>query len=143
GSLRGAVPGGALEIIETQLSRVAASPQTALGWGRVVSLAIAFWSASKGVRGLIDALNIAYDEKEDRGFFKRTGLTLLLTIGGIVGALLAIAALVIVPAVIGAMGIGTAGAVLAQIARWAVLLAVIFVSLTVLYRFAPARKQPD
>lgn len=140
GALRGAVPGGALEIIETQLSRVAGSPQTALGWGLVVSLVIAFWSASKGVRGLIDALNIAYDEKEDRGFFKRTGLTLLLTVGGVVGALLAIGALVIVPAVIEAMDIGTAGAVLAQVARWAVLLGVIFVSLTVLYRYGPARK---
>lgn len=133
------LPSGAREIIDEQLTRVASTSSSTLGWGLLLSVVLAFWSASKGVRGLIDAINIAYDERESRGFFKRTGLTLLLTIGGIFAVILAVGALVAVPAILGSIGLGTVGHVLAQIARWVVLVAVIIVGLAVLYRLAPSR----
>ncbi len=135
-----ALPSGAREVIETQLSRIAGSSRAALGWGLAASLLVAFWSASKGVRGLIMAMNIAYGERETRGFLKRTGLTLLLTVLAIVGIVLAIVALVAVPAIIGALDLGTTGVVLTQIARWAVLLGVILIGLAAIYRFGPSRE---
>lgn len=134
-----ALPSGARDVIETQLSRIAGSSRTSLGWGLAASLVVAFWSASKGIRGLIMAMNIAYGERETRGFLARMGLTLLLTVLAIVGIVLAIVALVAVPAVIGALDLGTTGVVLTQIARWAVLLGVILIGLAAIYRFGPSR----
>lgn len=134
-----ALPGAARDVIDTQLSRIAGTSRTSLGWGLAASLVVAFWSASKGVRGLIMAMNIAYGERETRGFLVRTGLTLLLTVLAIVGIVLAIVALVAVPAIIGALDLGTMGVVLTQIARWAVLLGVILIGLAAIYRFGPSR----
>lgn len=139
-ALEGVLPSGAQQIVGSQLRRVAGSSGTALGWGLVIGLLVALWSASKGVRGIVDALNIAYDETEDRGFFKRTGLVLLLTVGGIVTAVVAIALVVALPAVLNSIGLGVAGQVLAEVARWVLLAALVITGLAVLYRVAPARR---
>lgn len=141
-AISGALPSAVLDIVRTQLSRVAASSSGALGWGLALSVGVALWSASKGMRGLVTALNIAYDEEERRGFFRRTGMILLLTIGTIVGAILALALVAFVPAFIGGLGLGTAGRVGAEVARWALLAALVVVGLSVLYRFGPSRDEP-
>lgn len=137
-----AVPGNVQTLVGTQLQRLASTSSTALGWGLVISLLIAFWSSSKGVRGLMEALNIAYDEDERRGFVKRTAVTLLLTVGGIIVVILAIALVVAVPAVLGYVGLGAGGRIVAQIVRWVVLIGLILGGLAVVYRLAPCRSSP-
>ena len=52
-----------------------------LGFAAVVSLLLALWSASRGMSGLITAINIAYEEKERRGFFKLNLIAIGLTLG--------------------------------------------------------------
>ena len=41
---------------------------------------LALWSASAGVRTMMEALNVAYNETEKRGFLKRMALSLALTL---------------------------------------------------------------
>ena len=41
---------------------------------------MALWSAGAGVRALITALNIAYDEEEKRGFVKFYAVAFLFTV---------------------------------------------------------------
>ncbi len=141
-SMGTAVPGNVQSIVETQLERLASTSSSALGWGLVISLLIAFWSASKGVRGMIEAMNIAYDEDEKRGFVKRTGVTLLLTIGGIVTAIVAIALVVAVPAVLGNIGLGSGARIGAQIVRWILLIGLVLLGLAIVYRLGPSRDAP-
>jgi hypothetical protein len=49
----------------------------------VVSIVAALWSASAGTGNLMAAVNAVYDEEETRGFAKRQGTPLLLTLGAI------------------------------------------------------------
>src|ERR687890_843909 len=69
---------------------VVESEPSGLRLGVAVGLALALWSASSGVKHLISALNVAYDEEEGRKFFKLRGLALALTVGAIVLAAVAL-----------------------------------------------------
>ncbi len=138
----GVLPSSAQGIVEAELTRLASGSSSALGWGLGVSLAIALWSAGKGIRGLIGAMNIAYDEEERRGFVKRAGLTLVLTVGGVVTAIVAIALVAVVPAVLSSVGLGGAAQVGAEVARWIILIGLVLFGLAVLYRVGPCRASP-
>jgi membrane protein len=138
----GALPPGARELITEQLSAVAAGRGGALTLGLVVSLLAALWGASSGTGHLMTAVNLAYDEEETRNFVKQKGIALLLTLGGIVFVLVTLLLVAGVPVVVDYLGLGTAGRVLAQVLRWLLLVAVVMVSLAVVYRVAPDRDQP-
>ncbi|HEX6143489.1 MAG TPA: YhjD/YihY/BrkB family envelope integrity protein, partial [Geminicoccaceae bacterium] len=58
------VPQEALAIIDEQMRRVAGGARGALGIGVAVGILAALWSAAKGMKALIEALNIVYDEQE-------------------------------------------------------------------------------
>jgi membrane protein len=50
------------------------------------------WSANGGMKAIIDALDVVYEEREKRGFLKLNAISLAFTFGGLVAALLALAA---------------------------------------------------
>jgi membrane protein len=141
-SISSIVPASARSLITDQLTSLASAPSKGLGIGLVIAVAAALWSASGGVGNLISAVNIAYDENETRGFVKRKGLSLLMTIGAILFFGVALAAVAVFPAVIAATDPPTVVRVLAQVARWVVLLIAVVVALAVLYRYAPDRDDP-
>ena len=43
---------------------------TALGATFLFGLGLAIWSANAGVKAVIDALNVVYEEREKRGFIQ-------------------------------------------------------------------------
>jgi membrane protein len=88
------------------------------------------------------AINAAYDEDDTRGFVKRRGLALLLTIGAILFLVIAFAAIALLPSILADTGLGDAGRIAAGAARWVVLFGGMLVALGVLYRYAPDRDQP-
>jgi membrane protein len=100
---------------------------------------LALWSASSGVGHLIDAVNTAYDEDDERGFVRRKGLALLMTVGAIAFVLFAFAGIAVVPALVRAVGLGVVGTVLAEVVRWVILFGGALVALGLLYRWAPDR----
>jgi membrane protein len=100
------------------------------------------WSVSSGVQGLVKSLNLVYDERETRGFLKLRGLSLLLTLGAIVVAVVALVLITVFPGVIDDLGLGQAGELAASIVRWVVLALLVLVAVAVLYRFAPDRANP-
>jgi membrane protein len=140
--LAGALPRETQPLIADQLNAVVSSSTGTLSIGLVVSLLAALWSASSGIGNLMQAVNLAYDEEESRGFVKLRGTALLLTIGAVVFVLVALALVAVVPAVLDALRLGTVGTVLAQVVRWAFLIAVVIVGLAVVYRVAPDRDAP-
>jgi len=60
-----------------------------------IGFLVAWWSASRGVDALRNALNLAYDVKESRPFWKTQGLSLLMTIAGAVLLLLGLTGIVL------------------------------------------------
>ena len=63
----GVVPAETLDLLTTEISRIAAKSDGKLTFGFLLGLAIALWSANAGMKAIFDALNIIYDEQEKRG----------------------------------------------------------------------------
>jgi membrane protein len=142
GEFAKSLPSGADQLITEQLEAVAGAGRQALSVGLAISLLAVLWSASGGVQGLIRSLNLVYDERETRGFVKLRGLSLLLTLGAILVAVVALTLIAVFPAFVESLDLGQAGELAASIGRWVILAAVVLVSLAVLYRNAPDRASP-
>ncbi len=137
-----ALPSSAQSLLSDQLTSLTSTSQQSLGIGLVIALAGALWSASGGMGNLITAVNIGYDEEEDRGFVKRKGLSLVMTLGAIVFVVVAIALVAVLPAVLNALGLPPVLRVGVEVVRWLGLVVAMMAALGVLYRVAPDRDAP-
>jgi len=140
--LAGALPQQAQEVIRGQLQDLASQAGGALTFGLILSLVIALWSAAGGVRSLMTALNIVYDEQEQRGMISFYGTALLLTLGFILLLIVILGLVVILPALLGALGLGEAVQSLVRWLRWPLLAGALTFALAVLYRYGPCRARP-
>ena len=141
-ALGGFLPGGALDIIGEQIKRIASKGPTTLGFSFVTGLGVALWSPNAGIKAMFDALNVAYDEKERRGFVKLNLISLAFTVGTVVFLLAAIGGVVVVPVLLKFVGLGDATEWVISIARWPALLAIVVGLLALLYRYGPSRDKP-
>jgi len=142
GEFAKSLPSGADQLLTGQLESVTEAGRQSLSIGLAVSLLAVLWTASGGIQGLVKGLNLVYDEKETRGFLKLRGLSLLLTLGAILMAVVAIALVAVFPAVVDDLKLGQAGELAASIARWVVLALLVLSAVAVLYRYAPDRANP-
>ena len=92
--------------------------QTALGATFLFGLALAIWSANAGVKAVIDALNVVYEEREKRGFIRLNLLSLAFTIGGIAALLLMVSAVVAFPLALDHLGLKPQSQLIVSLARW-------------------------
>lgn len=134
------LPGEVLPLLREQMLRIT-SNESAAGLGAIVGFVLALYSSSNAVKAMITGLNIAYDETEKRGFFRLTLGAFALTLGAIVGAVLAVALLAVLPSVLARMNITGGTETLLNWARWPVLVGGFMGSLAVLYRFGPCRHE--
>jgi membrane protein len=146
-SLRGLIkssllPSGAMEIIQEQVNRITAKGDAKLSIAFAASLGLALWSANAGMKAVIDALNVAYAEKEKRGFIKLNLVSLALTGGAILALLVALGAIVVLPLALSYIGLGGWTETLLRFLRWPLLLCLVIFGLAVLYRFGPSRESP-
>lgn len=135
-------PQGTFTIIQDQVGRVLSKGEMKLGGTFLASLLLAIWSANGGVKAIIDALNVVYDEKEKRGFFKLNAVSLTFTVGGVIGVLTAIGLVVAAPVILSSIGLKSSTDLLIRLGRWPLLAVLLLVGLAVLYRFGPSRKSP-
>ena len=135
----GVVPEGGMQIISDQVKSLTTQPHKALGFGLLVGIATSLWSANAGIKSLMDALNAVYEEKETRSFLRRTLISFAFTLGTLVFIILAISAVVVLPAVLNFIGFGSNLDTLLSLARWPLMLVAIAFLLAFLYRFGPSR----
>jgi membrane protein len=140
--LRRVVPLEVRTFLLEQLDAIVRRPDVELGAGLVVGLLFALWSASKGLRALIEALGIAYREPEPHGFFRLYAMSILATLGSLVGGSIVLALLVALPLALRATSLPPDVQFAAQLLRWPLLAAVIMLSVATLYRKAPRRNRP-
>jgi membrane protein len=143
GALSAVLPEQTQQLLTQQLHNLVAASGGALGMAAAVGLLLALWSASRGMSGLITALNIAYEEKERRGFFKFNMVALGLTLGMMVGGIVVIALVAVLPAAVQFLDLGGATKWLLLVVQWPLLIVMVMVSLAVLYRYAPDRDKPQ
>ncbi len=141
--LSGLMPEEVITIIIKQATSIAGSRQGGLGFAAIFGLLIAFYSASTGTASLIKGLNVAYNEKETRGFIKRMLVNFALTLVLIAGLICGLAAILAMPTILAFVDMGPSVAMLFNAALWLGLIALTIVGLSVLYRFAPSRDTPE
>ncbi len=142
GALSGVLPEQSQRLLSDELHSLVTASTGTLGVSVAVGLLLALWSASRGMSGLITALNIAYEEKETRGFFKLNALAIGLTLGLVIGGLIIIALLAVLPAAIQLVGLGGTTKWLLLGLEWPLLIAVVLTGLAIIYRYAPDRDEP-
>ena len=137
-----AAPQEVRNLAEAQLTSIVGESGGGTLIAAIIGILVALWSASAGVGHLMDALNIAYDEQEERSFIRRKAVALAFTVGAIAFVLVAFALIAVMPAVLADTGLGVVGRILANVLRWVVLLAGMVIGLAILYRFGPDRDEP-
>jgi membrane protein len=139
-AVSGLLPESAMSIVHDQVNQLAAKGDAKLGFGFLIGLAIALWSANSGMKAILDALNVVYEEKEKRGFIKLTLISLCFTLAAVAAVLLALGVVVVMPIALNYLGLHEVTDILLCALRWPVLLALIIIGLAVLYRFGPGSK---
>jgi membrane protein len=134
------LPEGSFQIVQDQIGRVLDKGGTALGATFLFGLVLAIWSANAGVKAVIDALNVVYEEREKRGFIRLNLLALAFTIGGIAALLVMVSAVVAAPLALGHAGLAPESRTIVGMIRWPLLFLILMIALGVLYRFGPSRR---
>jgi membrane protein len=137
----GIFPAGAVELLHEQITRIAAKGDAKLSLGFITGLAVALWSANAGMKAIIDALNVVYDEKEKRSFVKLNLVSLLFTFVAIVALMVALAAIVIAPIVFSAIGLSSILSHVIVVLRWPLLLVLAAIAMAAIYRYGPSRRE--
>ena len=141
-SLSSVMPEQAFQILQNQLTTVVSHSGGALGLGVVTGILLTIWSSNKGMKALMTALNIVYDEEEGRGFFKLNAISLLLTVCTIVFGLLAISLIIAIPALMAMISVPSSIQAIFTYLRWPLLGILLVLALAAAYHFCPDRDRP-
>ena len=137
----GILPGGAVDILHDQITKLTAKSDAKLSLEFITGLAVALWSANAGMKAIIDALNVVYDEKEKRSFVKLNLVSLLFTFVAILSLMAALAAVVIAPIIFSMIGLSTLFSLAIALLRWPLLLILATLALAAIYRYGPSRRE--
>jgi len=141
-SIQGLIPPPIYELIYKQLSPLASGSKHGLGVAAIISIGALLWTTSGGMQNLVKATNKAYEADETRKFVKlrlvSVGLSLvMLVIGGLIFAML-----LLQKSALTQLGAPAWLAALFPILRWPILIGLISIILSAVYRYAPDRKEP-
>lgn len=143
GSVASFAPGGAVDVLRGQLTRLTDQNGATLGVGFAASMLIALWSSNAGISGLFTALNAVYEEQDQRSIVKFYAITLGFTAGAIVLVLISLAIIIALPVVLHFLPNTSATAIFLEIVRWPILFALVALALAVIYRYGPCRSAPQ
>ena len=138
------MPYSAVTLVYATLEEVTAKR----GGGRLwFSLLAALWVASSGMGAISDTLNVAYNVRESRPWWKVRLISVVLTVAL---ASLLMAALIIVlyggkigDAIANSVGYGPAFTVAWHLLQWPIMLAFVYLVFELIYYFAPDRRRRD
>jgi membrane protein len=139
--LSGVLPGGGQDILRDQITRLTTQPAAKMGFAFILGLSLSLWTASSGVRALIDALNIVYREEERRSLVKLYAFSIVATIAAIIFFLLVSLALIALPIVLDYLWLGSVSKFLLNFLRWPLLFCIGAFALAVIYRYGPSRTE--
>jgi membrane protein len=137
----GVLPAGAVDLLQEQITKLTSKGGAKLSLGFVIGLCIALWSANAGMKAIIDALNVVYDEKEKRSFVKLNLASLLFTLVAIFSLMVALGVVVIAPIVFSVVGLSSLFGLAIAVLRWPLLLVLAAIALAAIYRYGPSRRE--
>ena len=138
--LSGVMPPEAAAIIYKQAEKIAGE-DVAAGWSAVISMLLALWAGSKAIRGMVEALNIAYKQRENRSLIKVHAVYLTLTLGVVLVGVVSILLIAIAPAVVNFLPLPEWAKATLMWLRWPVLLLLGMSAIASIYHFGPVREK--
>jgi membrane protein len=142
-SVLAVLPENGAAIIEDQARDVASRSGTGIGLAAFGGIAIALFSAAKGMKSLMEGMNIAYGEEESRGIVVFNLVAIALTLFLILGVVIALVIGLAMPVLAGLLPLSPAAETAILYARWPVLGVLAVVGLSVIYRYGPSRENPQ
>lgn len=139
--LAGLLPSDGFDLIRNQLHALTNQTNNSLSLGFFFGLAVAFWSANSGIKGLFEGLNVAYGETEKRSFLRLTLVSFCFTLGGILIGICFILAVGVIPAVLSFFLLDPKAQMLIDLLRWPPVLLLAASGIIILYRFGPSRER--
>ena len=104
-----------------------------------IALAISVFSVSGATTNIIQALNVMYERKERRSLFRLRLTSFLLTFGFIIGMIVSMPLLFATKDILAGIGVPETILQLSTYGRWAMLIVLTGLGLTVLYHIGPSR----
>jgi len=130
------IPPDAYGVLSNQIETLLNAPRAALGWGTVVSVLIALFSARAGVGALVRALNVIHGTRQRNTLWTLvTGYVMTLALVGVM--LAALATVVLVPIALNFVPLGVLNGWLESRLPWAAMLLLVLTALGILYRYGP------
>jgi membrane protein len=139
--MREVIPEGAYGIFEAQIQSLLNARSDTLGWATFVSIMLALWSSRAAVGALISGID-AIEMAPQRGGIRQMFVALLLTASLVLLATVALMTVVVVPVILAFVPLQFYTVWILEGLRWLIALAVLFLGLSILYRFGPNMK-PD
>jgi membrane protein len=136
-SLQEIIPEEAYRIILTQIQDIVATSTGRLSMGFAGGLLLTIWGASRGMKALIAALNVAYHVEESRGFIKLNLMAIFLTVCAVLFVIVSLLFIVVVPPVLAFFDFLFEYRGVIFVSRWILLAVFTIFGLTLIYRYAP------
>ena len=131
-------PESTQDFVQDQMTRIVEAGKESAGLiALLISIGVAFFSASGAVANLMKALNVVFEVEEDRNFVKLRGTALVLLVGTLVvmgGSMFVMNGL---PALAEELNFGSTGETLTAILRFPILGLIMMIGLSVLYQIGP------
>jgi membrane protein len=139
-SLKGVLPGEAWNAIDAQLLVLMGETGASLSLTSILSLLLAFINARLGASAMMGALNVVYNSPETRSFTRTNLIAIMFTIAALCVLVFNIYAVIAVPRVLEAIDLLKFSNSILHTLRWPVLALIMALSLALVYRYGPDRK---
>lgn len=134
------VPADAARLISDQLIAVVTTASSQAGLGLAVALLLSIYGAMRAASAIIQALNVIYEEEDERSIITTTLLSAMITVAAIIAALVGIVSAGVLTWIRSeTQFLGTAGAILIQGATWLVAGGIASAAIAFAYRYGPDR----
>jgi membrane protein len=133
------LPENSLKLLTDALQNFASKSNSTLNVALFISFAVTLWSAKAGVSSLMTGLNIANETVEKRSLIMQHVVALALTVGAILLAIVAIAAVALLPAIVELFPLTPGNKAALGLGRWPLLAMLVCLALAATYRFGPYR----
>lgn len=133
------LPAGATSTLHAELQHLISQPAQKLNFAFVSGLVVALWSASGGIKALVEGLNVAYEAKETRSFIRLTLQALIATAAAVLLSTVWLTLIIVVPVLVRGLPFYGAIETLYLILRWPIVFLICVAALDVIYQLGPNR----
>jgi membrane protein len=140
-TLTAVLPHDVAALIGDQLTEAVRSSHGHKGVGLLIAFAVALYGGTNGAGAIMTALNIAYEEKEKRSLFRVYANAIVMTLGAVVLAILALASVTLASSIEELVNASGPLVLVGKVASYAAIILVAAAVSATLYRFGPSREK--